>query len=135
MKWPRDILGNEGQDRSKEREKEMAQRTADGFSDVENDGEWEDVETETQIVLEKIGDSFTGIYQGMDQTLNGIHQAHFVGIGAQNGETFFHNVGWDLRKKLETCRKGSIVRFIWESEQDTGQDSPMRVFKVQFKSR
>jgi hypothetical protein len=93
--------------------------------------EWRDVETESQIVFDTIGDVFIGQYLGMDTTPDGkITQAHFKNA---DGE-YFTNAGWDLRKKLANVPTKATVRMEWESELDTGKETPMRVYKVQYKS-
>jgi hypothetical protein len=94
---------------------------------AQNDDGWEDVVTEGQIVFDTIGDTFTGVFVGWSETDNNIAQAHFKNA---EGE-FFTNCGWSLKQQLKTVRKGSEVKITYISDQDTGQASPMRVFRVQ----
>lgn len=101
------------------------------WQDPQSDSEWEDVPQEGQIVFEKVGDEYIGTFQGWSETeRNAIPQAHFVG---QDGVAAFLNVGASLKQQLKGIKKGTLCRLVWESERDTGQDSPMRVFRVQTK--
>lgn len=105
--------------------------TADENWQDTNDSEWEDVPQESQIIFEKVGDEYIGTFQGWSETeRNAIPQAHFVG---QDGVAAFLNVGASLKQQLKSVKKGTLCRLIWESERDTGQDTPMRVFRVQTK--
>jgi hypothetical protein len=98
-------------------------KTVSGDDDVE----------ETKIVFDTIGDSFTGIYLGQrtiepsDPTERPYSQARFEN---EDG-IFFTNMGFSLRKGLKDVRVGKLVRVTFSSEMDTGQDSPMKVFKVE----
>lgn len=97
--------------------------------DSANDG-WEDVVTESQVKLDKDGDEITGVMQGWSETDSGIAQAHFV-----NDElgTFFINCGWHLKMQLKEVRKGTLTRIRRIGTQDTGNASPMVLYKVQTK--
>lgn len=96
----------------------------------QSDDEWTDVVTESQIVFDTIGDTFTGIFIGWSETDGGIAQAHF-----KNGDgEFFTNCGWSLKQQLKAVKKGSLTKLTFTSEQDTGQPSPMRIFRVQYKA-
>jgi hypothetical protein len=90
--------------------------------------EWEEIPAEQQIVLEGIGDFFTGTYHGMDMQKSGIWQAHFT---LNEGTDAFINAGHDLKQKLDKVAKESFVKVTWESELNTGQRTPMRVYRVQ----
>jgi hypothetical protein len=92
-------------------------------------------EAETKVVFEVVGDSFTGDdYLGMRTipTENGSYQqARF-----KNGdEIFFINANYSLRDGLKTVRIHSRVRMTWTDELDTGQELPMRIFKVEVAKR
>lgn len=99
------------------------------WTETSADGEWTDVETENQIVFDTIGDVFIGTFQGWSETESGIPQAHFVN---EEG-TFFTNCGWDMKNKMKNIRKGWTVRLELTGHLDTGRDTPMNVFKVQYK--
>lgn len=98
-------------------------------STTSDDG-WEDVVTESQVKLDTDGDEFIGTMQGWSETETGIAQAHFVsdGIGA-----CFINCGWHLKMLLKEVRKGTLVRILRTGTQDTGQKTPMVLYKVQTK--
>lgn len=101
-------------------------------------GEWGDeVAAESQIVLETEGEGFTATFLEMDKpNANGIVQAHFSDTwtldGQEVGDTFI-NVGRDLQNKLKKVPQKSQVRIQWVSSMNTGQKTPMRVFKVQWR--
>jgi hypothetical protein len=101
--------------------------TADEFTD---DAEWEDVETESQIVFDTIGDEFIGEFVGWSESESKqIPQAHF-----KNAEgTYFTNCGWSLKQGLKDIKKGTVCRLLYVSTQPTGQATPMMIFKVQTK--
>ena len=105
----------------------------DGFTEVTgNDSDtWTEVTSESQLVFDTIGDEWVGRFTGLDQIgSRGMWQAHFDGIGENAGESYFTNAGYDLRKKLEKIPVKSIVKMRYDADQDTGQDKPMKVFKV-----
>lgn len=105
----------------------------DGFKEVDanTNDDWQEVTAESQLQFDTIGDEWTGRFTGMDQVgSKGMWQAHFDGIGNDAGETFFTNAGYDLRKKLEKVPVKSIVKMRYDADQNTGQDKPMKVFKV-----
>lgn len=103
------------------------------------DDEWEnEVSGETQVKFDTVGDVFTGYYEGMDQPLpSGIVQAHFIGTRQFAGADYFINAGRDLQSKLKKIhiRPGqkTEVRIELQDFLDTGQPSPMAVYKVQYK--
>lgn len=87
-------------------------------------------EEETKIVFDSMGDSFVGKFLGTRQIDNAdgnYTQARFEA----NGEVYFTNLGYSLRRGLSNVRVGSLVRVTWTDEQDTGQASPMRIFRVE----
>lgn len=101
--------------------------------------EWgTEVESESQIVLETEGDGFIATYTEMEPpNRNGITQAHFENIytlgGDYLGASMFLNAGRDLGRKLKSVPNGRQVRIQWTSSIDTGQNTPMRVYKVQWR--
>ena len=107
----------------------MAAQKTGNVPATDNDG-WEDVVTESQVVFDKDGDEFIGTFQGWSETDSGIPQAHFVNdeLGA-----CFINCGWSLKVQLREVKKGTLTRIRRIGTQDTGQKSPMVLFKVQTK--
>jgi hypothetical protein len=101
----------------------------DGFTEVTGNGDdgWSEVSAESQLVFDTIGDEWIGTFLGMEQVgSKGMWQAHFE----QDGDLYFTNTGYDLRKKLEKVPVKSLVKMRYDADQDTGQDKPMKVFKV-----
>lgn len=93
----------------------------------------QNAEPETKIVFDTIGDNFTGIYLGMRDQSNSdgsYKQARFEAVDG-SGEVYFTNANYSLRDGLKTVRNGSKVRITYTDDLDTGQASPMRVFKVE----
>lgn len=90
---------------------------------------WTTVQDEVQVKFDTDGDVFTGVLNTLD--VNGtIPQAHFTGTGEYKGEEYFTNLGRDLQRKLDKVPLGSEVRITRTGTQDTGQSSPMVLFKV-----
>lgn len=110
----------------------MAARTAAGsdeFTDVNTDGEWEDVETEAQIIFDTIGDEFIGTFDGWSETEGErrIPQAHFINAEGK----FFVNATWSLKEQLRKVKKGTLTRIRYVADQPIdGRDVPMKIFKV-----
>lgn len=107
-------------------------------AEPEANSEWgQEVEAESQIVLEVEGDGFTGRLIGVDPpNRNGITQAHIEKAQALTGEIIgdaFINAGRDLERKLRKVPEGSEIRVQWTSSLDTGQKTPMRVYTVQWR--
>jgi hypothetical protein len=97
-----------------------------------NDG-WKTVDVEEdgiQIKFDTIGDVFMGEYRGkrMQELSDGrkMRQDRF----AAEGVMYFTNTGYDLKGKLDKVRVGQITRVEYVDNQDTGQESPMRIFAV-----
>lgn len=104
-----------------------------------NEEQWgQEVEAESQIVLEAEGEGFIATFLGMDPAnANGIIQAHLEKVSDLNeqwlGDAMFINAGRDLERKLRAIPNGSQIRVQWKSSMNTGQKSPMRVFSVQWR--
>lgn len=102
------------------------------------ESEWREVEAEVQLKLEVEGDGWAGRYMGMDpRNDSGIIQAHFTSVTFLNGDPIadsaFTNASRDLERKLAMIPVKSMTRIQWVSSMDTGQVTPMRVFRVQWK--
>lgn len=106
---------------------------------VANSGDWgTEIEAESQIVLEQVGEGFIGILGEIDRpTQNGIVQIHLSDVsdlaGNFLGENMFINGTRDLVNKLKRVPRNSQVRCQWADSMDTGQSTPMRVFSVQYR--
>lgn len=100
-----------------------------------NDTEWVAVnesasEPEIKLIFEEFGDEFEGIYLGM-RTIpsqdGGYSQARFKG---DDSVTYFCNANYSLKDALSKVRANSRVKVRYDSDLDTGQESPMRIFLV-----
>lgn len=105
----------------------------------DNDAEWNEVAAEQQIKMDKIGDLFIAKWLGMDPPMagSGMVQGHFTDV-LMDGKTpidgnYFLNLTRDLETKLKTVPEKALVRIEWTSSINTGQKSPMRIFKVQWR--
>lgn len=96
--------------------------------------QWDEVESESQIVMEREGDAFTGRLLGIDPPMqSGIIQAHFDNVVDSPPGDYFMNLTKDLVNKLKKVPEKATVRIKWESSLNTGQITPMRVYKVLWK--
>lgn len=113
--------------------------TTGDTSDVDLDNvEWEEVSEEDvdeiKQTFDVLGEVFTGIYLGYRQTQTDsgiLTQYRF-----RKGElTYFINGTWSLMQGMAKVPANSPCRIQWISERDTGQPSPMRIFKVDIPKR
>jgi len=84
---------------------------------------------ETKIDFAWIGDEFIGTYLGQRMVQGAVRefrQYRFKGI---DGE-FYFAAGASLDDGMRRVRIGSRVRITYIDDQDTGQMSPMKIFKV-----
>lgn len=92
---------------------------------------WLDVPEESQLSFTEVGQEFIGQFLGWSETKTGIVQAHF-----ENAEgAWFTNCGDNLKRQLKKIQVGWLVRIVYDSDLDTGQASPMKQFRVQYKTR
>lgn len=95
---------------------------------------WNTVTDETQVKFTENGDEFTGRLISLDSN-GGIPQAHFTGTGKFTDDGgYFTNAGHDLLRKLERIPLGSEVRITRTGTMDTGQRTPMMLFKVDWRA-
>lgn len=97
-----------------------------------------DTAEETKIVFDSVGDEFTGLYLGMrlvepSDGSSPYKQARFQGMPETDAaaELYFTNANHSLREGLKDVRKGTPVRLTFTDEIDTGQASPMKVFRIE----
>lgn len=96
------------------------------------DDGWVDVITETQFTFNSVGDVLIGTLVGWSESeSNKIPQAHF---DTDAGKMFI-NCGWSLKMQLKSVKVGTLCRISYMGLQDTGQETPMRIFKVQTRSK
>lgn len=107
--------------------------TADELAQEADEREWrtvseEDVE-ETKWTFDNMNEPFFGTFTGervIDNENGKFIQYRFE----ENGYHYFINSGWSLAQGMKTVRKGQRCRITWVNNRDTGQDTPMRVFRV-----
>lgn len=111
----------------------------DGMSEAALDGiEWEEVSEEDVDEIKQsfdtLGEVFTAVYLGYRQTQTDsgtLTQYRF----RKDGLTYFINGTWSLMQGMAKVPVNSPCRIQWVSERDTGQPSPMRVFRVDIPKR
>lgn len=104
----------------------MAQRPTNQATT--EDDEWEEVPTESQINLPNDGDEFVGTFVGWSTTTGkNIPQAHFTSVTL--GQVFI-NCGASLKQQLKDVKVGTMTKIRRVGTQDTGQETPMILFKV-----
>jgi hypothetical protein len=92
----------------------------------------EDTEEEIKIIFDTIGDEFIGTYLGTRTLTNNDEQyVQFRFRGSDNGETYFTNGSHSLRQGMSTVRPGQLCKITYAKDIDTGQESPMRSFRVE----
>jgi hypothetical protein len=85
---------------------------------------------ETKISFDFIGDEFIGTYLGTrsQQNDNGSYtQLRFRG---EDGEVYFTNANYSLSEGMRQVRPNNLVRLTYVADKDTGQPTPMRIFRV-----
>jgi len=97
--------------------------------------QWGDVSTpevdEVKFNFDVLGDQFTGIYLGQRTSQNergSYLQYRFEG---EDGITYFINGNFNLTNSMKNVRINQLTRITWVDEKDTGQATPMRIFKVE----
>lgn len=90
-------------------------KTETGVTDPATDDSWKVSEEEwstvevapipTRVILDKVGDSFTGVYQGMEHKPFSVHI-----FTDKNGDRFSIGDSLDLARMLEKVRRGTMTR-------------------------
>lgn len=99
-----------------------------------DDWEFETVESPTRLILETIGDSFVGQFEGT-QTIplkDGGSFEMFLFRG-RDGVLYSINASAKLREARDSFNVGSWVRLTYVADIDTGQETPMKDIKVEVK--
>lgn len=91
----------------------------------------ENAEPEIKVVFEAINESFTFDrflgFRTVPTDTGSFQQARFE----LDEKVYFMNANHSLREGLKGMPRNTRGRITWTSEQDTGQASPMRVYKVE----
>src|SRR6266436_4848599 len=84
---------------------------------------------EWQTVSDTIGDEFIGEYIG--SRLIESEDGKFTQFRFKvEDDVYFTNAGYSLLRGMSHVIKGQRVRVVFSSERDTGQESLMRIFRV-----
>jgi hypothetical protein len=103
------------------------------------DSQWQTVSApdeqpeEIKFVFEGYGDALTGTYLGLRElkdreTQRPYYQARFRD---EDNDIVFTRANASMLEGLERVRIGTMTRVTYTSDKDTGQASPMRMFKVE----
>lgn len=90
----------------------------------------EDEVAETKLTFDRMNEPFTGTYIG-SRVIDGDEHKFFQYRFENEGFYYFVNGNWSLSQGMKSVRKGQRVRVTWIAEKDTGQLTPMRVYKVE----
>jgi hypothetical protein len=90
----------------------------------------EDEVDETKVVFDTIGDIFVGRYLGQRTLSNADGSYIQLRFQGEDGNHYFTNANYSLQKAFDGMRAGTTCRITFVSEKDTGQRTPMRVFRV-----
>ena len=110
-------------------------------SDEDNvvDINWNTVEWETavdrlgeQIVFEKLGDQFLGMFTGHRIVETDDGPFNVLTFKGRDGLPYQINAGWKLEQAFlsSDIKRGDIVCIEYVNDVDTGQPSPLKDFKV-----
>jgi len=94
----------------------------------------EDV-NETRVSFDMLGDEFIGTYLGSRQQANegnGYTQYRFRGT---DEEVYYISANWSLSSGMKSVRPNMLVRITYVADKDTGQASPMRIYRVEVANR
>lgn len=95
-------------------------------------GEDVELDQETKIVFEEIGDEITGEYLGLRELRDSdTGRPYFQARFRIDGEVCFCRANHSMKEGLKTVAIGSLTRVIYAADVDTGQANPMRSFTVQ----
>lgn len=94
-----------------------------------NGSEWEERSGETLVSFTALGQQLTGKIVAVGKVRVKGEEIWQCVIQAPTGrQKFFLN--HDLQAKISPDDVGRLVTLVWDSEQDTGQETKMRVFRV-----
>lgn len=83
-----------------------------------------------KMVFEVIGDEFIGIWEGFRTIRTGENAYKQARFSDDEGNTYFCNSNYSMTEALSKVRIKSKVRVVYAADMDTGQESPMRVYRV-----
>jgi len=103
-----------------------------------DESQWETISEEDvdeiKQSFDEIGESFTGVYDGFRQmeTANGKLTQYKFTVGELH---YFINATYNLMQGMSQVNKGELTRITWVGERDTGQESLMKIFRVDVAKR
>jgi hypothetical protein len=91
----------------------------------------EDAGDEEKFSFDIPGDNLIGIYLGHRNQSN--DNGNYVQLRVQGTDDviYFVNANYSLQTAMRSVRPGTLVRITYTGDKDTGQPSPMRLFKVE----
>jgi hypothetical protein len=103
-------------------------------TDMADQYEWttvsQDEVDETKVTFDLLGDEFIGTYIGTRQQANdngSYTQLLFTGT---DGLRYFVNANYSLTDGFKKVRPNNVVRITYVADKDTGQQSLMRIYRV-----
>jgi hypothetical protein len=94
----------------------------------------EEEHDETKLRFENWNDQFIGTYTGNRRVENENGKYTQFTFEA-NGLHYFVNSNWALMRAMTNVVKGQQVRITYIGDKDTGQETPMKLFKVDVAKR
>lgn len=89
----------------------------------------EEEHDETKIHFENWGDEFIGTYKGNRKVEN--ENGKFTQfLFEHNGIHYFVNGNWNLVQGMSKVPIGALTRLRYIADKDTGQQTPMKLYKV-----
>lgn len=88
----------------------------------------DDVE-ETKVTFDDMNEPFIGTYRG-HRIIENENGKFTQFLFEENGMRYFTNAGWNLIQGMAKVNIGQRVRITWINNRDTGQETPMRIFRV-----
>ena len=90
----------------------------------------EDV-NEIKFAFDVIGDELIGTYLGTrDQSNDNGSYTQYRYEDTDDGTVYFVNGNYSLSAGMRTVRIGSLCRITYVADKDTGQATPMRIYRV-----
>lgn len=88
----------------------------------------DDVE-ETKVTFDDMNEPFIGTYRG-HRIIENENGKFTQFLFEEGGYRYFTNAGWNLIQGMAKVNVGQRVRITWINNRDTGQETPMRIFRV-----
>jgi|SRR5215472_4355851 len=90
----------------------------------------EEQEDEEKVSFDVLGDEFIGTYLGKRDQANDNGSYVQLRFRGTDELAYFINANWSLTNAMKNVRPNMMVRVTYIGDKDTGQASPMRIFRV-----